>query len=123
MGTNGKVKAITIGPRDHGRRMSLREFEFAEGKEVYRYELSRGVITVMNIPRFRHLLQLTAVRNQLVLHEIQNPGEIYIIAGGMDSKVLAWDWESERHPDICVYLSAPPKEDASFWTKWVPEII
>ena len=77
----------------------------------------------MNIPRFRHLLQLTAVRNQLVLHEIQNPGEIYIIAGGMDSKVLAWDWESERHPDICVYLSAPPKEDASFWTKWVPEII
>ena len=50
-------KTITkIGPADHGRRMSLEEFDHAEGQEGYLYELSRGVITVADVPRRRHLL-------------------------------------------------------------------
>ena len=44
-----------IGPGDHGRRMSLEEFEHAEGQEGRLYELSRGVITVVDVPKPRHL--------------------------------------------------------------------
>ena len=44
--------------------MSLAEFDHAEGKEGYRYELSRGVVTVMDVPKLRHGRQVDAVRRQ-----------------------------------------------------------
>lgn len=31
-----------IGPRDHGRRMSLKQFEFAQVEDGSRYEPARG---------------------------------------------------------------------------------
>jgi hypothetical protein len=34
--------ALKIGPHDHGRRMSLQEFEPVQVQEGYLYELSRG---------------------------------------------------------------------------------
>jgi hypothetical protein len=43
-----------IGPADNGRRMSLAEFEQAEGQEGYVYELSRGIITVSDVPTRMH---------------------------------------------------------------------
>jgi hypothetical protein len=54
--------AIKIGPHDRGRRMSLEDFDHAEGQEGYLYELSRGVITVMDVPNPRHLAQVNAIR-------------------------------------------------------------
>lgn len=122
MSTNGKVKAITIGPRDHGRRMSLREFENANGKEGYRYELSRGIITVMNVPRFRHFRQVDAVRKQALVYDFQNPDQIVAVVSAMECKLLIWDLESERHPDLSIYLTSPPREGKDFWTKWIPDI-
>ena len=42
---------LSIGPADHGRRMTLEEFEEAEEEEGYRYELARGLLEVTKMPR------------------------------------------------------------------------
>jgi len=34
-----------VGPKDHGRRMRLAEFDKAEAQEGYLYELSRGSLS------------------------------------------------------------------------------
>jgi hypothetical protein len=53
---------VKVGPADNGRRMSLEEFDKAEGQEGYLYELSKGIITVLDLPDLRHLMQLDAIR-------------------------------------------------------------
>jgi hypothetical protein len=60
-----QTTVTTIGPADHGRRMSLEEFEHAEGQEGHLYELSRGVIIVVDVPRPKHFLLVDAIRKQL----------------------------------------------------------
>jgi hypothetical protein len=40
-----------IGPDDHGRKMSLKDFEFVETEEGCHYELSRGYITVSQVAK------------------------------------------------------------------------
>ena len=72
----------TIGPADHGRPMDLEEFAEAEGQDGRVYELSRGIVTVVEIPKKRHMLQVAAVRDQLQLYKSQNPGRIEVIASG-----------------------------------------
>jgi len=118
-------KTITkIGPADHGRRMSLEEFDEAEGQEGHLYELSRGIITVTDVPRKRHLLLVYASRQQLSAYEMRHPDLIQIIASGNECKLLVDDLDSERHPDVAVYLTPPPEhEDRNFWRRWVPEIV
>jgi hypothetical protein len=36
------VATVQIGPADHGKRMSLADFDHAEGAEGHLYELSKG---------------------------------------------------------------------------------
>jgi hypothetical protein len=43
-----------IGPRHHGRKMSLRAFEFAPVEEGHLYELARGYIVVSEVPNSPH---------------------------------------------------------------------
>jgi Uma2 family endonuclease len=47
---------------------------------------------------------------------------IHVIAGTMESKVPLWELESERHPDLSVYETAPPK-GKDVWSRWVPELV
>ena len=115
-------KTITkIGPADHGRRMSLEEFDEAEGQEGYLYELSRGIITVTDVPRKRHLLLVKGIRRQLSAYETLHLDLIQFIASGNECKLLVDDLDSECHPDVSVYLTPPPEhEDRNFWCRWVP---
>ncbi len=115
--------AIKVGPADHGRRMSLAEFDHAEVQEGYLYELGRGVIVVSDVPKKRHLYQVESIRDQLVAYKIANPGRIQIIAGGSDCKILVAGYESERHPDLTVYKTLPPREGEDFWSTWIPELV
>ena len=33
-------------------------------------------------------------------------------------------WESERHPDLAIYLTPPRgKKDRTMWRTWIPEVI
>ena len=66
--------AVKVGPKDHGRRMSLDEFDHAEGQEGYCYELSRGIITVTDVPHPKHLIQVSGIRRQLAAYDLNNPG-------------------------------------------------
>jgi Uma2 family endonuclease len=115
---------VRIGPADHGRKMSLAEFEHAQVQEGYLYELSRGIITVSDVPNRRHMLLVAATRDQLQDYKSLNRGRIHIIASGNECKLLIPAFDSERHPDLSVFLTEPPPiENASLWRHWFPEIV
>ncbi len=117
------VKTVTkLGPQDHGRRMSLEEFEPAEVQEGYIYELGRGVIVVSDVLKIRHARQVDAIRFQVTMYRAAHLSAIYLIAAGNECKILLADLASERHPDLAIYLAAPPQED-NFWAIWIPEIV
>jgi Uma2 family endonuclease len=118
-------KTITrIGPTDNGRRMSLEEFGEAEGQDGRVYELSRGVVTMVEVPKKRHMLQVAATRDQLQAYKALYPGCIQVIAAGNECKLVIAALGSERHPDLAVYLTPPPEEeDEEFWVRWVPEVV
>jgi Uma2 family endonuclease len=112
-----------IGPQDHGRRMSLDEFDSAEGQAGFLYELSRGVITVSDVPGPRHLRTVNAIRRQFAAYDLAHPGRIAILASGGECKLLLDALQSERHPDLAIYKTAPPEEGEDVWSTWVPEIV
>src|SRR5262249_30874673 len=114
--------AVTVGPEDHGKRMSLADFDHAEAKEGYLYELYRGVIIPSDVPKIRHLRQVGYLRHVLEVYAGQPVGQINTVAGGSECKILLWDQQTERHPDISIYKLPPPDEDNP-WTNWVPEIV
>ena len=111
-----------IGPADHGRAMSLDEFDHAEVREGHIYELGRGVIQVSDVPRKRHFALSPAAHRQFHSYDIAKPGKIYAIGGGSECKVLISQLQSERHPDLSIYLSAPPEDDDP-WSTWIPAIV
>jgi Uma2 family endonuclease len=119
--TSPRRRLRQIGPADHGRRMSLADFDIVDGQEGYRYELNKGVIEVTNIPHRRHFVQLVAIRNQLIVYQESSPGIIQAVGEGSDTKVLIESEQSERHPDIAVYTSPMPDVD-EIWSIWVPTI-
>src|SRR5205823_3131080 len=115
--------AIQVGPSDHGRRMSLAEFERAEGQEGHLYELGRGVVVVSDVPNPPHLVQVTGIRRQFNAYDLANPGAIYAICSGSEGKILLEDMQSERHPDLLIYKTPPPSQEADVWFSWIPEIV
>src|SRR5438874_412615 len=100
---------IQIGPEDQGRRMSLDEFDHAEGREGSTYELGRGVIVVSNVPDPRHFDKVDAILEQLWGYRVSHRGVIHRIGAGSDCKLLIDELESERHPDITVYKTPRPE--------------
>src|SRR5437899_495484 len=51
------AKRTRIGPRHHGRKMSLRAFEFAKTEDGWAYELAREYVVVTEVPNFPHARQ------------------------------------------------------------------
>jgi len=118
--TKAKAK---LGPHDHGRKMSLKAFEFAETEEGYTYELQRGYVVVSEVANYLHAMQIVALMEPLWLYRAANPGIIHAILGNMDCNLLIPEMDSERHPDIAVYLTQPKgKKDRTLWRKWFPEL-
>jgi hypothetical protein len=112
-----------LGPRDHGRKMSLKAFEFAEIEEGYVIELHGGYIVVSEVANYFHAMQIVALMEPLWLYRAANPGLIHAILANMDCKLLIPEAESERHPDIAVYLTRPKgKKDRTLWRTWFPEL-
>src|SRR5205823_5333416 len=63
-----------------------------------------------------------ALRRLLHAYDAAHPGTIHTFASGSECKLLLADRESERHPDLAVYLTPPP-DGADFWAEWVPELV
>jgi len=112
-----------IGPRMHGRKMSLKEFEFAKVSATHLFELARGYIVVSEVPNFYHMRCVGLIRRHLDHYSFSHPDRIFEICGSMECKLVVSDWESERHPDLSVYLHAPkgPK-NRTMWRTWIPEL-
>jgi len=115
--------SVIIGPADHGRRMTLEEFDRAEGEPGFVYELDKGVIDVMQVPNPRHLQQVFEIRRQLGRWHERNPHRIHLVAGGGECKLLLADIESERHPDLAVYRTPPPSAGSDVWGLWIPTVV
>src|SRR5437588_1918932 len=111
-----------VGPQDQGRRMSLDDFEFVEVKEGYRFELSRGVIVVSDIPDPVHFVQYDVIRDQVVSYKLDHPDRIRNVGGGSECKLLMPETESERHPDLAIYKTPVPRVENP-WRIWIPEIV
>lgn len=119
--TKPRRRSIRVGPQDNGKPMSLSDFDKAVAQEGYLYELGKGIIEVSDVPHPSHWAQLQQVRNQLILYQAAHPEIINSVTGSNDSKILVDSDQSERHPDISVYLAAPP-DTKDVWSTWVPAI-
>jgi Uma2 family endonuclease len=117
--------ATIIGPADEGRRMSLDDFITAEGRGGRLYELSRGIVTMVDVSSPRHSKILDAIREQFGRYRESHPGFIYMTSSGSECRLLIKDLESDRHPDLAVYKTPPPhaENDDEVWSQWIPEIV
>ena len=113
---------VRVGPEHHGTRMSLADFAPADAEPGYTYELEKGIV-VVDVPRLPHSLIVQRVREALILYKAAHPGRIFLIAGGSDSVIRLPVMESERHPDLTVYLTRPPADDDNPWDVWLPDIV
>jgi hypothetical protein len=113
-----------IGPYNHGRKMSLKAFEFAKVEEGWLAELARGYLVVSEVANYAHGMQIVAIRRPLLVYDAMNPGTIHAVFGSMECKLYIPEYESERHPDLAVYLTEPkaPK-DRTMWRTWIPELV
>lgn len=122
--TRPKVRRrkVVIGPDDDGKRMSLDRFDQAETICGYVYELGNGVIEVSNVPDLEHGRQVEELHAQFVVHQVGHPDAINYLSSSNNAKLLIAAAESERHPDLMVYLSPPP-DVKDLWSSWVPELV
>lgn len=116
-------KKVRIGPEDHGKRMSLDDFDRAVPAQGYLYELNKGVVEVSDVPKLKHGRVVAFLRRILALYEDAHPDRINYMASGAEAKLLSEPDESERHPDWLIYLSPPPADEDHPWSRWVPEIV
>ncbi|MBY0515227.1 MAG: Uma2 family endonuclease [Gemmataceae bacterium] len=121
-----KTKATSkpkLGPLDHGRRMTLKTFEFAEVEEGCVAELARGYVIMSEVPNYSHAALVGDLRDHLGRYRLDHPGTVHRILEGSSGKLVIPDWESERHPDVAVYLAAPKgRWNRTMWRTWVPEL-
>ena len=111
-----------LTPADQGQRMSLGEFCDAEMEPGHTYELARGVVVVVHIPDLPHGDTVDNLEDQLRPYKRAHPGVIRYLATGGNCKLQLPAMESERHPDLALYLSEPPSLDP-VWRYWVPDIV
>jgi Uma2 family endonuclease len=78
---------VYLTPKDHGRPLSLEEFEHAASREGYHYELINGRLEVSPLPDFAHgyirkvierLLDLYAEQHPEVLRHVQAPARVFV---------------------------------------------
>ncbi len=118
-----KIKARQIGPQHDGRRMSLSDFADAVAAPGHVYELERGVVVVTQIPDVQHELIVQAIREALSAYKREHPGAIHLVSGAGGSVLRMWKLQSERHPDVTLYLTPPPSTQAQAWNDWTPELV
>src|SRR4051794_6369774 len=107
------LSTILLQPSDHGRRMTLADFDSARAEPGRLYELSRGTVIVTDVPNPPHVETVDTLRQQLALYRGSHPGVIQRLLAGSECKILVEQTQSERHPDLAVYKTPPPGNDSA----------
>lgn len=116
-------RIVRIGPEDAGRRMSLEHFARAQAEPGYLYELAKGVIEVSDLPDITHHRVVRQINKDVTVYDVAHPGVIESVGGGGEAKIEMHKRQSERHPDISIYLTPAPEGVAQPWDQWVPDIV
>jgi len=111
-----------LGPADHGRAMTLRQFLRADFQEGWLYELARGILIVTEVPHPEHALIVDRVAELFISYRREHPDVIFLRAGGGECRLRLPGMQSDRHPDQAVYFDPPP-EGKNPWVRWVPRIV
>jgi Uma2 family endonuclease len=105
---------LRIGPADHGRTITLDEFEEADFEEGYRYELARGVLEVSEVPGELHALIVWFILRAIADYDRDHPGVIHRAGGGSEYRFRLPAMQSGRHPDVAVTLRNTPRDWRGF---------
>ncbi len=101
---------LRIGPANHGRALTLDEFENAEFEEGYRYELARGMLEVSEIPGEVHAVIVWVLLRMIAEYDLGHPGVIHRAGGGSEYRFRLPVMQSGRHPDVAVTLRNTPRD-------------
>ena len=101
---------LRLGPADHGRKLTLEEFDEADAEEGYRYELARGVLEVVEVPNDPHGLIVSNAQGLFHEHRRRHPGLIWRIGGGGEFRLSIPTLVSGRNPDVAVVLAGTAKD-------------
>jgi Uma2 family endonuclease len=104
------TSTMRIGPADHGRLMTLEEFQEAEEEQGYRYELARGVLEVTQVPNDPHGVVVWNLLAAIAIYARAHPGVIYRAGGGSEFRVWLPAMVSGRNPDVAVTLRMSPRD-------------
>jgi Uma2 family endonuclease len=105
---------LRVGPADHGRMMTLDEFEEAEFEEGYRYELARGVLEVSDISGEVHTVIVWVILRAIANHDREHPGVIQRAGGGSEYRFRLPVMQSGRRPDVAVKLRNTLRDGRGF---------
>jgi len=117
------AELTVIGPEHHGTRMPLEQFARAKGRPGHLYELEKGVIVVVPIPGLPHGRVVQEFRDAFSEYRRTHPGVIDYVGGGGEAGLQMPEMQSERHPDVAVYLTAPLTPDPQPWEDWTPDLV
>jgi Uma2 family endonuclease len=106
--------SLHIGPADHGRMMTLDEFEEADFDAGYRYELARGVLEVSEMPGELHAVIVWLLLRLIAEFDRTHPGVIHRAGGGSEYRFRLPVMQSGRHPDVAVTLRNTPRDGRGF---------
>jgi Uma2 family endonuclease len=99
-----------VGPADHGRAMTLAEFDELDFEEGYRYELARGVLEVSEVPDDPHGLIVWFLLRLIAAYDHDHPGRIFRAGGGNEFRLHLPRMVSGRHPDVSVAVRGMRKD-------------
>jgi Uma2 family endonuclease len=115
---------IQIGPADHGRRMTLEEFRDAKEEPGYRYELARGVLEVIDIPKTPHRRVVSNLFSLAAIYKHEHPGVIDYFGSGTEVRVWIVAKDLARHLDFgIVFVGAPRDEVGDLQPYLVAEVV
>jgi Uma2 family endonuclease len=116
------IATLRIGPADHGRAMTLRQFARADFEEGWLYELARGVIDVTEVPGVPHGRIVDRITEMFIFYRARHAGVINYRANASECRLRLPGMQSDRHPDQAIYLTPPPG-GRDPWARWIPEIV
>lgn len=99
---------LQIGPTNRGQHLTLPEFQEAEWRAGYLYELARGVLVVTNVPKGRHAQVVDNTHEAFSTYRRTHPGLIRRIGRGSDVRYVSPMFGSDRHPDVAILFRAAP---------------